>query len=217
MEVLKLIKSRFAHSCLLWIKGLLAAFIGGGASAASAWMGIAMANTVGIYIPVLDWKALGIIFLSSGVSGALMYLKQSPVPCDNDRGDEDDDPKRSWFGAVMICLCFAGILLIFCSPAFALEKDYQIPWCAEHNGELEVVLDDGARVDCLTAIHAVEFDFAHKWAESIGQSLYYAIKTGKKPGVVLIMDTKTDKRYFARLKEVARRHGITVWIVEKKQ
>lgn len=76
------------QSCRLWIRGLLAAFIGGGATAASSWMGIAMANTVGMNIPALDWKALGIIFLSSGVFNALMYLKQSPVPAVPARDEE---------------------------------------------------------------------------------------------------------------------------------
>ena len=36
--------------------------------------------------------------------------------------------------------------------------------------------------------YAVEFDFAEKWAEAVGQALYYALKTGKKPAVVLIME-----------------------------
>ncbi|MFH1027609.1 MAG: hypothetical protein V1791_06370 [Pseudomonadota bacterium] len=36
-------------------------------------------------------------------------------------------------------------------------------------------------------LYAVEVEYAHKWAEAIGQSLYYSRMTGKKPGVVLIM------------------------------
>lgn len=52
---------------------------------------------------------------------------------------------------------------------------------------MEYKLEDNTRVDCLTPDYAVEFDFASKWAESIGQSLYYAQKTKRKPAVVLIM------------------------------
>ena len=43
-------------------------------------------------------------------------------------------------------------------------------------------------MDCLTSCHAVEFDFASKWAESVGQALYYQYKTNKKAMVVLIIE-----------------------------
>lgn len=76
---------------------------------------------------------------------------------------------------------------------------------------MEYTLDDGARVDCLTDEYAIEFDFAPKWAESIGQALYYAEKTGKKPGVVLILEKAGEERFLKRLETVAKTHGITVW------
>jgi hypothetical protein len=75
------------------------------------------------------------------------------------------------------------------------EKDYQEVWCKKAGGITEYVLDDGARVDCLTDEYAIEFDFASKWAEAVGQSLYYALKTGKKPGIVLILEKETDRRF----------------------
>lgn len=77
-------------------------------------------------------------------------------------------------------------------------------------GRIEVRLDDGTRVDCLTSEYAVEVEFAQKWAESIGQSLYYAERTGKKPGVLLIMG-KDDQRYLTRLETVAVKSNIKVW------
>ncbi|WP_171018846.1 hypothetical protein ACONUD_00725 [Microbulbifer harenosus] len=52
--------------------------------------------------------------------------------------------------------------------------DYQLPWCETAGGVAEYVLPDRTRVDCLTETHAMEFDFAPKWAEAIGQALYYA-------------------------------------------
>ena len=75
----------------------------------------------------------------------------------------------------------------------------------------EFVLEDGARVDCLTEEYAIEFDFAPKWAEAIGQALYYAKKIGKKPGVVLIMEGDRQQRFADRLNTVAGNHGIRVW------
>lgn len=114
---------------------------------------------------------------------------------------------------------FSGmtILLLF-SVAFAghqfLEKDYQIEWCAEHGGITEYVLDDQARVDCLLDEYTIEFDFAPKWAEAIGQSLYYAEKTGKKPGIVLIIEKDSDKRYLKRLKTLSEKYQIRVWTMK---
>lgn len=99
-----------------------------------------------------------------------------------------------------------------------LEKEYQNKWCTENKGQQEVVLDDDARIDCLLPKYAIEFDFATKWAESIGQSLYYAKKTDKKAGVVLILENPTDdQKYLNRLDIVAKKHKIKVWTMTKDE
>ena len=41
-------------------------------------------------------------------------------------------------------------------------------------------MPDGTRCDILTDTHAIEVDFANKWAQAIGQSLNHAMQTGKK-------------------------------------
>ena len=107
-------------------------------------------------------------------------------------------------------------ILILGLPVFSktlfYEKDYQRSWCESHNGSLEVVLPDKARVDCVTSTHAIEFDFAKKWGESIGQALYYAVILNKQAGIVLIIEKgQADEKYLARVKEVAKRYNITVW------
>lgn len=119
--------------------------------------------------------------------------------------------------------CLSLLLLcavLVAAPAHAAhqhrEEEYQTKWCENEGGELEHVFDDGARADCLTDEYAVEFDFAPKWAESIGQSLYYALKSGKKPGVVLIIESPHDEHYLKRLKAVADKYGISVWEMRLK-
>ena len=47
--------------------------------------------------------------------------------------------------------------------------------------------------------HAIEFDFGINWAEAIGQSSYYSIQTGKKAGIVLILETMKDGKFWIRL------------------
>ena len=118
---------------------------------------------------------------------------------------------------LITCKIFLFIIAIFITlPVFAkhkhLEKEYQTAWCNAHNGIMEYKLDDNTRVDCLTNEYAVEFDFASKWAESIGQSLYYALKTDLKPAVVLIMEKPAkDLKYLNRLYQVSNKFGITVY------
>ena len=96
------------------------------------------------------------------------------------------------------------------------EKHYQTLLCDELDGEMEYVLKDRTRVDCLTDEYAIEVDFAKKWAESIGQSLYYAKVTGKKPAVGFIMDTKKEKRFYKRVNLMAKEYKIKIFVIEKQ-
>ena len=90
------------------------------------------------------------------------------------------------------------------------EKWYQAQWCQDNNGQVEVVLPDRTRCDCLTSTHAIEFDFGNKWAEAIGQALYYAIQTGKKAGIVLILEKQKDYKYWIRLNSIIAHYGLPI-------
>jgi hypothetical protein len=54
----------------VWLKGLAAAFISAGATAASG----------AVLTKISDLRGIGVMALVSGISGALLYLKQSPLP-----------------------------------------------------------------------------------------------------------------------------------------
>jgi len=97
------------------------------------------------------------------------------------------------------------LLLITLLEAKHLHKEsyYQNIFCAKVGGVTEYVLPDKTRVDCLTDEYAIEVDFASKWAESIGQSLYYAKMTNRKPAVYLILESPSDERFLKRLNKVA--------------
>lgn len=90
------------------------------------------------------------------------------------------------------------------------EASYQQAWCNMHNGIMEYENKDKTRVDCLTDTYAVEFDFANKWAESVGQALHYGLMTGKKPKVVLILDNNKQIVYFNRVQKLADKYGFEV-------
>ena len=104
-------------------------------------------------------------------------------------------------------------LLLIASTAYAKhlhpEKYYQAEWCEEMKGQTEVILDDKTRVDCITETNAVEVDFAPKWAEAIGQALYYSAKTGKKAGVLIIMENPVkDVKYVNRILKVINHYHL---------
>ena len=91
------------------------------------------------------------------------------------------------------------------------EKYYQNIWCAQNKGKTEVKLIDDTRIDCLTQTHAIEFDFASKWAEAIGQSLHYSRMSGKNAGIVLIIEKNSDYKYYNKIKPLCELHNISLW------
>ena len=110
------------------------------------------------------------------------------------------------------------ILCLFSCISFAKhlhpEKYYQNRFCSEIKCTTEFYLLDKTRVDCLTDKYAIEVEFAPKVYESIGQALYYSVKTGKQPGIVLIIENpELDQKYINRLKVVAEKYNIKVWFI----
>lgn len=95
------------------------------------------------------------------------------------------------------------------------EKYYQEYFAKQlHGSQTESTLDGRTRVGILTNTLAIECDFADKWRESIGQSLYYGMKTDRKPCVMLIMeDYERDLKYLTRLLKVANKYHILVFAI----
>lgn len=110
------------------------------------------------------------------------------------------------------------VALMICSPglyAKKLESDYRDVFCRQVNGKTEYRLEDNARVDCLSDRYAIEIEYAKKWAEGIGQSLYYAQMTHKTPAIGLIIADGKEEVYLKRLTHVADKHGIKIFIIKK--
>lgn len=107
------------------------------------------------------------------------------------------------------------LISITISPGWAKrlypEAEYQKAWCDKRGGVMEYELPDKTRVDCLLPDLAVEFDFANKWAECIGQALYYGEMTKRQAACVLIMENgEKDLKYLRRLRRAAYRKGINL-------
>ncbi|GGF27359.1 hypothetical protein [Echinicola rosea] len=78
------------------------------------------------------------------------------------------------------------------------EKDYADTIQTLIGGEREYAVQSG-RVDLLTDEHAFEVEWANKWKDAIGQSLWYGLQTNRKPGIVLILRSKKDYKYYIQL------------------
>jgi len=96
------------------------------------------------------------------------------------------------------------------------ERYYQEKFAREIGGQIEVVMKDGTRCDILTSTHAIEVDFARKWAEAIGQSLHYALHTGKSPADALIVLSPSDNKYVERVRKISSRYslGLTIYPID---
>jgi hypothetical protein len=115
---------------------------------------------------------------------------------------------------LLLCLVFF-LLSSQALTAKKLEREYRDEFCNKIGGVVEHRLSDNARVDCLSSEYAIEVDFGKKWAEGIGQSLYYAQMTHKKPAVALIIAPGKEETYLNRLNHVAIKHGIRIFIIQK--
>ena len=101
----------------------------------------------------------------------------------------------------------AFILIFFLSlSSNALEKEkyYSEMYCEELFGKVNYTLEDKSKVDCLTDTHAYEVDWADgmKVYEAIGQSLYYASQTNKKPGIIFLIRRNNSEKHIRKVKEV---------------
>ena len=127
--------------------------------------------------------------------------------------------KKLFSVPLLLLVVVVSNLLLFTGCSHASKKHnerfYQTKLCNKLDGQMEYVLEDRTRVDCLTDEYAIEVDFAKKWAESIGQSLYYAQMTGKKPAVGFIM-SKKENRFLKRLERVAKKFHITIFIIKRE-
>ena len=118
--------------------------------------------------------------------------------------------KQAFILSAVFLLCFAALARdnpeAFYTRAFASRLS---------GARLEAIAPDKTRCDILTAEYALEVDFANKWAEAIGQSLYYGVQFNRKAGIVLIMERPGDSRHLQRLKAVITGYKlpVTVWTI----
>jgi len=98
---------------------------------------------------------------------------------------------------------FLLLFLLSAIPGFAQkqkmsEADYSDKIQTLIGGQREFSVTSG-RVDILTSKYAIEVEWANKWKDAIGQSLWYGVQTNKKPVIILIMRREKDYKYVLQL------------------
>lgn len=121
---------------------------------------------------------------------------------------------------LLLLAIVAGGLLGFAGPGlstldsrpFESERQACDRLAPLYHAATEVRLPDGSRVDLLTAHEAIEVDWSRKWCEAVGQSLYYALKTDRCAGIILLLkDPDREDRYVQRCRTVCRTYGIALY------
>lgn len=80
---------------------------------------------------------------------------------------------------------------------------------------VEVRLWDLTRVDMLTDDLAFEVDWAPKWAEGVGQALFYARMTEKRPALfILVKDLKKERHFLHRARIACDAGGVSLGIYD---
>lgn len=107
------------------------------------------------------------------------------------------------------------MIVLFLTCVLSSERDEQLRLAPKYDAQMEVTLRDGTRVDLLNATHAIEIDYARKWAEGCTQALHYAHLTGKRPGLILLVtDKKSDWKAAVRAAFICGKYGITLYTEE---
>jgi len=95
------------------------------------------------------------------------------------------------------------------------ESYYQDKLCGQLSGQLEYLLPDNTRVDCLTSEYAIEIGFIDHKYEDVGQSLYYSLITGKKPAIATIIENpKIAEEHLHILQKLAEKYDIKIFILQ---
>ena len=103
------------------------------------------------------------------------------------------------------------------SASLLVSKREGVPFVWELSGQSQFKLKDLSRVDCLTETHAFEVDWADgmKVYEAIGQALYYASQTDKKPGILLLTRKDNSDKHIRKIKEVIRYFDLDIELIIK--
>lgn len=109
------------------------------------------------------------------------------------------------------------VVILMCISLSTLaksESEYANEHCATIDGKVEHVLRDATRVDCLTEMDAIEYDFTNKWYECVMQALYYRKMTGMQAvcGLIRKNGTYIETEHIKRALDTVKEYNMPVYI-----
>ena len=84
----------------------------------------------------------------------------------------------------------------------------------QRHWRVEVPMPDSTRCDLISETYAMEVEWASKWKEAPAQATLYAIWTGKKPAVILLVKSSDEKLDVLRCKMVCERLQIAMEVLD---
>ena len=97
------------------------------------------------------------------------------------------------------------LVAVLLCPVISLQAQSESQYINHLNtyfkGQREYVVPNG-RVDILTNEYAIEVERADHWKNAIGQSLWYGLQTNRRSGIVLLVLSQSDYKYFQMLNSV---------------
>lgn len=122
---------------------------------------------------------------------------------------------KAWKHLLLIftVVVISKTLAAYQNPKYPTETQAVQALAQKYDADVEVRLWDKTRVDLVNFRYAIEADWAYKWAEGIGQALYYAEVTKKKPAVMLLVkDMKYEAKYIYRCQTVCSKYDIKLYV-----
>jgi len=107
------------------------------------------------------------------------------------------------------------IVCLFVLTSYANERSETLTFCNEVGGVVEYGLPDRSRVDCLTDERAIEAEWAKNWYEAVGQSLHYAMFTGRRATILMLEKTEKDKVYTKRVTALIRHYNLPIDVLSR--
>ena len=121
--------------------------------------------------------------------------------------------KNNFRTVLLVAVIFLSVVILSKNTSAA---EWSMGNYASHLCQGQVAFDIGEvkKVDCVTATHAIAYVLSDDWATGLGRALHWAAVTGKRPGIVVIIDPEGQSRDLAKLKSAL--HSIpgievTVW------
>lgn len=98
------------------------------------------------------------------------------------------------------------LLLLTLIPGVALSGKrsfnyYKQRWCHKLSGRTDILHHDVV-LECATNDYIFIFEYSYRWKNAIGKALYYSLETGKRSGIVLILEKKREQFYYKQMKNL---------------